>query len=235
MPTDMVPTKSQLNKAGKTLRKFMSDAGTVDLEEAYAAYEKLLAWRADHAAPLKKATMGLRSRVGTESCTIRVSQRLKRIPTILDKLRREPAMALSTMADIGGCRAVLDSIEEVRRIQARWESSGRTLAVRDYILTPRDSGYRAVHVIVHYDDRQIEVQLRTRVMHEWAYTVETMTGRLGHNIKGGDGPSVVQDWFKAVSEAMALEESGSTVDSALTARIARLRVEALPILKGGPH
>lgn len=33
-------------------------------------------------------------------------------------------------------------------------------------------GYHAVHVIVGYDGRQIEAQLRTRVMHDWALAVE---------------------------------------------------------------
>jgi len=48
--------------------------------------------------------MGLRSVVGTEGCTVEVTQRLKRVPTIVDKLRREPTMQLASMQDIGGCR-----------------------------------------------------------------------------------------------------------------------------------
>ncbi|WP_345493834.1 RelA/SpoT domain-containing protein [Nocardia callitridis] len=163
----------------------------------------------------------------------KVSQRLKRTPTILDKLKREPTMALSTMADIGGCRAVLNNVDELRRVQRRWEQRDRAVRTRDYIVAPRDTGYRAVHIIVQYDERLIEVQLRTRAMHEWAFMVETVTGRLNVDVKGGRGPDEVQRWFKAVSEAMAIEESGGVVSGTLAANVTTLREQAEPLLKRG--
>ncbi len=96
--------------------------------------------------------MGLRSVVQTEQCRVEVSQRLKRITTILDKLSREPTMALGNMQDIGGCRAVLNSIDEVRRVEHRLKKKNRPpLGYDDYITKPRASGYRGVHVIVGYD------------------------------------------------------------------------------------
>ncbi|WP_324189562.1 RelA/SpoT domain-containing protein [Nocardia cyriacigeorgica] len=231
-----MPSGKQIDRAGKILRKFASgDLSELDLVKLGEAFDVLTDWRAAHAMPLQKATMGLRSRVSSSGCSVRiVSQRLKRVPTIIDKLRREPSMALSRMADIGGCRAILNSIEDVRRVQRRWEdTAGRVKRVKDYIESPRDSGYRAVHLIVQYNDRSIEVQLRTRVMHEWAFTVETMTGRLGMDIKGGDGPPPVQDWFRAVSQAMAYEERDQTVPAHLLHEIATLRERAVPILTGG--
>ncbi|AAT90059.1 hypothetical protein Lxx24254 [Leifsonia xyli subsp. xyli str. CTCB07] len=64
--------------------------------------------------------MGLRSMIKTEGCQIEVSQRLKRFTTIIDKLTaREQTLALSGMQDIGGCRAILGSVEEIRRVEAR--------------------------------------------------------------------------------------------------------------------
>jgi putative GTP pyrophosphokinase len=139
----------------------------VDAERFERALDVLLRFRAAHRLPLGKATMGLRSMVTTEKCLVRVSQRLKRVPTILDKLRREPRMQLATMQDIGGCRAVLDNLDEVRRVQRRLIKNRPVVKVNDYINEPRSSGYRGVHVIVQYDDRNIEVQLRTIVMHSW--------------------------------------------------------------------
>lgn len=114
--------------------------------------------------------MGLRSVVKTEQCEVEVSQRLKRIPTIIDKLVREPTMQLANMQDIGGCRAVLNSFDEVRRVQRRLSKNRPPLRVSDYIAEPRASGYRGVHVVVQYDGRPVEVQLRTQAMHEWAIT-----------------------------------------------------------------
>lgn len=66
-------------------------------------------------------------------------------------------------------------------------------------------------------DRCIEVQLRTQVMHEWAITVERLSGRLGQNLKS-DGQHAVQQLMAVISQAMALEEKGMAVDASPVAR-----------------
>ncbi len=236
---DEVPSVTRVNRAGDILRAFLG-GGSWTLEEFdpfVQAFDVLEIWRAAHAAPLQAATMGLRSRVATAGCSDvrRVSQRLKRIPTILDKLRREPGMKLGRMADIGGCRAVVGDLDEVYRVAERYRklSVPEIVKLRDYIKTPKEDGYRAVHLIVRYHGRLIEVQLRTLVQHEWAYTVESVTSRFGLAIKSGGGPQPVRDWFQAVSEAMALEEHGAVVDTDLLQRVHTLREEAQPYLQGG--
>lgn len=226
------PSKSQVNKAGKILRRWTRGELT-DESAQREALQILLAFRAAHEVPLTKANMGLRSVVHTEKCQIEVTQRLKRVPTILDKLTREPTMQLANMQDIGGCRAVLDTIDEVRRVQKRLSRNRPPMRVSDYIESPRASGYRGVHVIVAYDDRPIEVQLRTRVMHEWAITVERLSGGLEEDLKSGRGPRPVLDWLEAISEAMALEETGRTVAPDFIRRLSDLRETAIPFLRGG--
>lgn len=228
-----------MNRAGEALRALTVKGNTLhadvetDIEQVFAALDVLEAWRAAHARPLQAATMGLRSRVSTMGCSqMEVSQRLKRIPTIIDKLRREPGMNLGRMADIGGCRAVLRDLEEVQRVQSRYSGDAVTVRTRDYIAKPKPDGYRAVHVIVRYHGRLIEVQLRTRIQHEWAYTVESVTSRFGLDIKAGGGPPPVRDWFAAVSEAMALEEHGEPVGPELLYRVSTLREAAQPYLQG---
>jgi ppGpp synthetase/RelA/SpoT-type nucleotidyltranferase len=162
-----------------------------------------------------------------------VSQRLKRLPTILDKLVRQPNMALAVMQDIGGCRAILSNVEEVRRVQRRLVRNRPPRKVDDYIANPRASGYRGVHVIVVYDDRFIEVQLRTRVMHQWAVAVERLGGRIGEDLKSSQGPPQVLTLLEAISEAMAVEESGGVVQNELMERIDGMRQVAQPFLRGG--
>jgi hypothetical protein len=223
---------SQINKAGRVLKK----RGQGEFQErakVLAAYDVLLAYRAEHQAPLGAATMGLRSMVNSEKCRVEVSQRLKRVPTIVDKLVREPTLPLATMQDIGGCRAVLDSIDELRRVEARLRK--RRPPVRppsDYVKNPRSSGYRGVHVVVSYHGRCIEVQLRTQVMHAWAITVERVSGRLGANMKM-DGEHPIQQLLSVISHAMAIEELGLVVDSSLIAEMDQLRALAAPYLLGG--
>jgi ppGpp synthetase/RelA/SpoT-type nucleotidyltranferase len=208
--------------------------------EVEAALAVVYQYRAAHQYPLIKANMGLRSAVRTEGCQVEVSQRLKRFPTILDKLRREPTMQLSRMQDVGGCRAVLGSVDEVRRVERRLTRNRPPLRYSDYITTPRASGYRGVHVVVGYADRDgaeraIEVQLRTRTMHEWAITVERLSGRLDVDLKSGRGPDEVLALLGAISNAMAIEEAGEPVPAGLVNRIDDLRQAAVPYLGRSPR
>ena len=84
-------------------------------------------------------------------------------------------------------------------------------------------------MIVEYDGRAIEIQLRTRVMHAWAITVERQSARMGQNLKG-DGHHAVQELMAVISEALAIEESGGTVPRNLHDEIERRRVVATPYL-----
>jgi len=230
-------TRSQVNKAGKILRNhFRWDVPPEKRpphDAIVPAFEILFSYRAAHQYPLTKANNGLRSVVKTEGCRVEVSQRLKRLPTIIDKLMREPTMQLGTMQDIAGCRAVLGSIDEVRRVQKRFAKNRPPLRVTDYITNPRASGYRGVHLIVDYDDHLIEVQLRTRVMHEWAITVERLSGRLSVDLKSGVGPPQLLSLMSSISTAMALEEGGDVVGPELLEEMRQRRLEALPFLPGG--
>ena len=115
-------SKAQVRKAGQTLRRFMRSGQTLSAEESLKFDEAIVVvqqFRAAHQHPLVTANNGLRSMVRTAGCEVEVSQRLKRLNTILDKLVREPNLPLSSMQDIGGVRAVLNSIDEVRRVEAR--------------------------------------------------------------------------------------------------------------------
>lgn len=228
------PTKSATRKAGDVLRAHQ--LGEAVSRRSYLdAYEILVGYRAAHQYPLIKATNVLRRMVSSEGCQVEVSQRLKRIPTILDKLRREPEMDLSRMQDFGGCRAVLENIDEFRSVQSRDSGAHRRRTgndphIKDYIATPKDTGYRGVHVIVFYDGRLVEVKLRTKVMHEWAITVERLSGRTGLGLKSADGPPELKEFFTYVSVLMAIDESGASADADMLNHMSTLRETALEFL-----
>ncbi|GAB4336722.1 MAG: hypothetical protein Kow0010_24680 [Dehalococcoidia bacterium] len=130
----MPATISQINGAGRILRAWWQDPNALILgaEEVWA-YGILTEFRASHAVPLIKANNGLRSMVRTEGCAVQVSQRLKRAASIIDKLARHSTMALARMQDIGGCRAILADIDEVRRVEKRLRGLRPPLRVDDYI------------------------------------------------------------------------------------------------------
>ena len=54
-----------------------------------------------------------------------VAQRLKRMPTILSKLERQPTMDITRMQDIGGCRAVVQSVKAVNEVVNYYKSISR--------------------------------------------------------------------------------------------------------------
>lgn len=228
------PSKNQVKKAGSTLRRVIRGDLELDdkgLDSYLNALGTIEAWRAAHAKPLVSANNGLRSMLRTEGCPVEVSQRLKRMSTIVDKLEREPTLALPNMQDIGGVRAIVPTIEEIRRVETRLKKNRTVVGYSDYIKSPRASGYRGVHVVVLYgqDDRQIEVQLRTPLMHEWAITVERLSSVFGENLKQ-DGTTSAQSFMARVSEAMALEERGEEPPHELVRMIVQLRHTIQPIL-----
>lgn len=148
-----------VRRAGEVLRKAQITQGQAPSpEEVGKAREVVEAYRSAHAAPLNAAYMGLRSCLITEGFDPNVSRRLKRLPTIEDKLRRLPRMDLSSMQDIGGCRAVLDTQDQIQRAVERFCTNSlrrneKPDKVRDYVASPKDSGYRAVHIYTRYHGR----------------------------------------------------------------------------------
>ena len=175
--------------------------------------------------------MGLRSCLTSEGFDLDVSRRLKRLPTIEDKLRRLPEMDLSSMQDVGGCRAVLDTQEQVQRVVGRfcansYRRNKRLDKIRDYVAEPRDSGYRAIHIYTRYHGRRIEVQLRTRDQDSWAKIVEDLTSSTGIDFKNGDGPDDVHGLLTELSEGLSRREPGQPYAEALTDIVDRLAVMA---------
>jgi ppGpp synthetase/RelA/SpoT-type nucleotidyltranferase len=149
--------------------------------------------------------------------------------TILDKLRREPTLALDRMQDIGGCRVVLPSRGDVDKLVNHLlsKSKSRVKRVSDYIREPRRSGYRGVHIILEYggDHRPIEVQIRTQAMHTWATTVEEISGESGVNYKQ-DGLTPMQRFLECYARLIEYDDLGQPYPAVLIEEYAQLYSEA---------
>lgn len=228
-----VPSKSQAKKAGSNLRKYFR--GELTDEAVYhEALDTMESWRRAHYKPLVSANNGLRARARALGIDAEVTQRLKRSQTILDKLKREPTLDLSRMQDIGGCRAVVETKAELRQLEARILKRLAPVTHTDYIKHPRESGYRGVHIVVAYQDRAIELQLRTQVMHEWALATEHYSQTQGENLKQ-DGTHPIQLFLQVAADMMALREDGLPVPADMTIIHERRRIAAEAHLKGGAH
>jgi putative GTP pyrophosphokinase len=208
------PSRKQIRKAASLLRKWwISPEDPPVTDEVAEAWLLVRDFRAGFQRPLDKVTIQLRRIVGYESEEVVVAQRLKRMPTILDKLERQPTMDITRMQDIGGCRAVLLGSERDRvleRIGSHWPVQ----KVYDYVEAPKPTGYRAIHVVVLRDDRLIEIQLRSRAQQRWAVAVERTGVRLRQPVKDGVGPEPVLRYFWLLGEVIGLMEGGVPPDDA---------------------
>jgi hypothetical protein len=210
-------SKGQVDAAGRLLA---SGVGTP--EEIDVALEVLNNWRAVHSFPLNTIQMGLRTRARRIYEHALVAQRLKRVPSIVLKLRRFSSMNLSRMQDIGGCRAILESVTQVRKLRAayaRSEQQHEFVSEKDYIVEPKASGYRGIHLVYRYQSernpdyngRAVEIQLRTRLQHAWATAVETVGTFLQQSLKSSEGSDKWLRFFALTGSAFALTERTQVV------------------------
>jgi RelA/SpoT family protein len=161
-------------------------------------------WRSCHAFPLNTFQATLRYKARQIDATSLVAQRTKRLSSIDSKLSRYDWLTLSEMQDIGGCRAVVAGIDEVRELVTLYERSRIKHALDkedDYITEPKRSGYRGIHRIYRYhSDRsetyqglKIEMQFRSQRQHAWATAVETAGTFLRQALKSSQGEA---DWLR---------------------------------------
>lgn len=147
-----------------------------------------------------------------------VVQRLKRLESITGKIERFPDMSLYRMQDLGGCRVIVDTINQVYEAVDRYKNSRiRHILKReyDYIQNPKDSGYRSYHMVYqfHSDKKEtynknmlIEIQFRTKLQHIWATAVEMMGIYTKSNLKSSQGNEDVLRFFTLISSVNATQE-----------------------------
>ena len=127
-----------------------------------------------------------------EHTAVQTTSRLKNTGTILEKLRRSGGGSLGNIQDLAGIRIVLDCdlIEQARfarRIEKIFSAEARPPKLVDRRFESL-RGYRAIHVVVSVDGRPVEVQIRTRLQHQWANLFEKLADIVGRGIRYGEPP-----------------------------------------------
>jgi len=138
------------------------------------------------------------------------ASRNKRIETIISKLCRPEKPKLDRIHDIAGTRIIFEnikSLEDYIDILENTELLNFKEKINEdknrynYIKNPKSDGYRSIHKVFYYssnipystlnekrfnlENKKIELQLRTRLQHIWATTVEIYDIINKSNIKTG--------------------------------------------------
>lgn len=198
---DSLPSSNRaIANAGERFREYEEVPGDRDL---------LLRYRDFSTADLPQVFESMRERVagvpGLLSC------RVKRLDSIVRKLRRQHAMDLVRMDDIVGFRLIVPTPERQAEALEALGRGGLAHRVRDYRPEP-PMGYRAIHLIFR---RQLqlpgaaapsnypyELQLRTYFQHLWASTSESF----GETVKEGGGTEAVRSYLNELSDRIRNEE-----------------------------
>lgn len=208
-------SKKAVMRAGRELAECYDKGCAMQAE----ALDVLNNWRLSHSYPLEKIRTILEQNAKQVDAKALMAQRIKRVPSIVGKLNRFPSMRLDRMQDLGGCRAVVSSINDVYKVVKSIKAS-RSMHIlkneKDYIEEPKESGYRSYHLVFAYQNKkyeklnglQIEMQIRTAVQHSWATAVEVVGAFTAQSLKSSQGNEQWLDFFKLVSNYFQELEKG---------------------------
>ncbi|HTD44728.1 MAG TPA: RelA/SpoT domain-containing protein [Bryobacteraceae bacterium] len=214
-------SRTKIDAAGRIL------ANPLALAQDYSdALTLVNNWRSSHGFPLNTLQNGLRQKAKQVVSDAIIAQRIKRLSSISRKLR-DGSTRLSQMQDLGGCRAVVKTVPQVRRLlnlHLLSEMKHQLDHVDNYIENPRPSGYRSVHLVYRYhsdknttyNGLKIEVQLRSSLQHAWATAVETVGTFTEQALKASKGEAEWLRFFTLMGTAIANRERTTLVPNTPT-------------------
>lgn len=181
----MEPSNSAIDRLGERLRAANEPADADKL--AYDTY------RQTFQLALSNVEEVLASNLAIEG----IGSRPKTLESTIAKLRRQTAR-LSQINDIAGCRIVVERLADQDRVVKAISERFDEAIVRDFRDRPQ-SGYRAVHIIVDWQGRPVEIQVRTRAQNLWANISEAASDRWGIEVKYGGGPDEAREVLDEMS------------------------------------
>jgi len=204
-------SRKEITKAGNIL---LTSKSEVEINEALI---KINDWRTNHLQPLRVMKRRLIKILEKNKILPHlISQRLKRLTSIEYKLDLNPKMGLGGMQDIGGYRVVLKDVKDLKRLKSILENESthnKASKINDYVSLSKLSGYRSIHFIYNYNSKvesynklRVELQIRTKLQHNWATSVETAGLITKTSLKSSKGPDEWLEFFQIVSSLFAIKE-----------------------------
>lgn len=194
------------------------------------AMDRLSYWRSTFSFPLDLAFTALQNIWSKHDKNAIYAKRMKRYLSVVSKLKRyelenkeknNVKMTLRSLQDIWGCRIVVANNKKVQKVVNDLKKlkevrlTGENIRVTDYIKKPKDSGYRSIHVIwkfpnADWDLKKIEIQVRSRLQHDWATSLEIIDIFTKQALKTSWWEKWWETFFLNVSQQFAVIEREST-------------------------
>jgi putative GTP pyrophosphokinase len=226
-------SRGAIDRAGRLLADRLAVLPATIERDVLDAMDVLTDYRDAYRAGLEATVELLARAVSGAGLNGVVGHRLKRTRRIIEKLGRFPGMSLTSMQDIAGCRAIVPDLPAVARVRERILDTVGLTFVRedDYNAVPRDSGYRAHHLIVGVLGTPVEIQLRTAWQQSWTDLVEQLDSDYDVGLKHEGGPEVVGRYLAVFAYAEDRRHAGSPIDALEEAALRGLESEAIAALK----
>jgi ppGpp synthetase/RelA/SpoT-type nucleotidyltranferase len=208
-------SKKDVKRAGRVIAA--NEPFTPEREERIRdAFRIANGWRDAHAYPMDSVRRSVILHLAHAELEGVTAARLKRMPAISGKLRRV-GLGLDQLQDLAGCRCIMPDLDSIGRFVSALRERLRHPIQREdnYIAQPKSDGYRSHHLIISfkheheasaYDGRKVELQVRTRLQHAWATTVEAVGLFRNENLKNHKGSPEWLGLFALASAAMAEAE-----------------------------
>lgn len=126
--------------------------------------------REERVEAMEEAVHSIQTLLAKHNIQASVSGRPKHIYSIWKKMERKH-LRFDQLYDIRAVRIIVDTLEKCYETLSLIQESSEVLSKEydDYIARPKPNGYQSLHtVIVGKNGRPLEVQIRTRAMHEFA-------------------------------------------------------------------
>ncbi|MFN3971580.1 MAG: RelA/SpoT family protein [Gemmobacter sp.] len=163
-----------------------------------------------------KITADIRHELDKVHIEATVYGRAKKPYSIWRKMQ-EKDLAFSRLSDIYGFRIICADVADCYRIigviHQRWKAvPGR---FKDYISQPKNNGYRSIHTTVSgRDGKKVEVQIRTRQMHEVAEAGVAAHWSYREGVRA-ENPFAVDParWIAALSDRLGQEDTDEFLEN----------------------
>jgi GTP pyrophosphokinase len=167
--------------------------------ETYKAVARLLdEKRVERESFIDAALARLRGMLAEAGIRAEVTGRPKHIYSIYSKMRSK-GLAFEQVYDVRGMRVIVDEVPQCYQVLALVHSAWTPVESEydDYIARPKSNGYQSLHTVVGDDaGRTLEVQIRTRRMHEHAELGVAAHWRYKEGGKGRDDDEGRVAWLR---------------------------------------